>query len=401
MSADNEPGTTKVVRLIAGRELRQRLGAKSFYVLTGLLVLVILAIGIVGRLSGSDEPGAIDVGVVGVAAKPFGSALDDVGSQIDRPIDVRTFADLDAARSALDDGDVDVVVEGTRGEVLFDGSVDDQINAVVQQAWATVQTKGTLADAGLSDPQITQALSPEPLTSVVLDGDSDNTGLAILIGSVTAVLLFISLQTFGGYVLSGVIEEKSTAVVEVLLARVRADQLLAGKVIGIGVAALIQFAVALAAGMVSLAISGRDIPSEIWSSVPLTLFWFLGGYAFYSTLFALAGSLVSRQEDAQAASAPIMTAMIGAYIMVFAFGFEPHSTASRVLSLIPPIAPFLMPTRMASGAASGIEVLASVALLLAAIFGAWKLAGRIYGQVLLHRGSRITWRSAFALLRTG
>ena len=403
MSTDVErsavPGTTKVVRLIAEREVRQRLGAKSFYILTGLLVLVILAIGIIGRVAGSDEPGSIDVGVVDVSAEPFAAALDNIGAQIDRKVDVEAFKDRAAAQAALKDGKVDVVVEGSRGEVLFDGSVDDQINAVVQQAWATVQTSGTLADAGLSDAQIAGALSPKPLTSVVIGDNADNTGLALLTGAVTAVLLFISLQTFGGYVLSGVIEEKSTAVVELLLARVRSDQLLAGKVIGIGVAALVQFTAAVAAGLVSLVISGREVPSEIWSAVPLSLLWFLGGYALYSTLYALAGSLVSRQEDAQAASAPILTVMMGAYFVVFLFGFDPQSRSSTILSLLPPVAPFLMPMRMAAGAASVAEVLLSVLLLLASIYGVWKLAGRIYGQVLLHRGSRITWRSAFGLLR--
>lgn len=399
MTDEREPGTFRVVKLIADREVRQRLGAKSFYVLTGLFVLAILAIGIVGRLAGDDEPGPIDVGTVAVTQQGLEPALDAVGSQIDRQVDVQTFDTRAQAQAALEDGDVDVVVAGDRGEIVFDGTVDDQINAVVQQAWATVQTGTALGDAGLSDDQIELALSPEPLTSVVLDDDGDDSGLAQLAGAVTAILLFISLQTFGGYVLSGVIEEKSTAVVEVLLARVRADQLLAGKVIGIGIAALIQFSAAVAAGLVSLTISGKEVPGEIWSAVPLSLFWFLGGYALYSTLFALAGSLVSRQEDAQAASAPILTTMIGAYMVVFFFGFDPQSRASTILSLLPPVAPFLMPIRMASGAASIIEVVVSLLLLLASVFGVWKLAGRIYGQVLLQRGSRISWRSAFTLLR--
>jgi len=202
-------------------------------------------------------------------------------------------------------------------------------------------------------------------------------------------------------VLTGVVEEKSTAVIEVLLVRARADQMLAGKVIGIGVAALAQFAVAVATGLVALAISGVDVPSEIWAAVPMTLVWFLGGYALYSTLFALAGSLVSRQEDAQAAAAPIMYALVGAYLLVFVFGYNPESTASTVLSLIPPITPLLMPMRMAAGAASVVEVVVSLVLLLASIFAAWKLAGRIYEQVLLRRGSRISWRDASALVRRG
>ena len=153
------------------------------------------------------------------------------------------------------------------------------------------------------------------------------------------------------------------------------------------------------AWLVSLAISGTHVPGEIWSTLPLTIVWFLGGYALYSTLFALAGSLVSRQEDAPGASAPIMTALVGAYLLVFVFGYVPESGASRILSLIPPIAPFLMPMRMAAGAASVVEVVVAMALLLAATFAVWKLAGKVYEQVLLRRGSRIAWRDALSLLR--
>jgi ABC-2 type transport system permease protein len=174
---------------------------------------------------------------------------------------------------------------------------------------------------------------------------------------------------------------------------------LAGKVIGIGVVALLQFVLATLAGLVSLAISGTHVPGEIWSTLPLTIVWFLGGYALYSTLFALAGSLVSRQEDAPGAAAPIMTALIGAYLLVFVFGYAPKSGASRILSLIPPMAPFLMPMRMAAGAASVVEVVVAMVLLLAATFTVWKLAGKVYEQVLLRRGSRIAWRDALSLLR--
>ena len=84
----------------------------------------------------------------------------------------------------------------------------------------------------------------------------------------------------------------------------------------------------------------------------MMLVWFLGGFALYATLFALAGSLVSRQEDAQAAAAPIGYGLVAAYMLVFVFGYVPDSTASTVLSMLPPIAPFLMPMRMAAGAAS-------------------------------------------------
>lgn len=395
-----ELGTAEVIGLAAGREVRERLRAKSFYVFTGVLVLAILALGVITRLEGDDDPGAVRVGVTEPVPAGLSAALTATAQAVGREATVTTFPTEAAAREALDGDDLDVAVAGTRA--LFPGEVDDETLAVVQQAWSSASVRQALVEQGLSPARAEAALATEPLAAVSLDGDDDGTsGLAVLTGTLAAILLFIALQTFGGYVLTGVVEEKSTAVVEVLLVRARADQMLAGKIVGIGIAAMVQFTCAVTAGVVALAISGTDVPGEIWSAVPMTLVWFLLGYAFYSMLFALAGSLVSRQEEAQAASAPILTVLIGAYMLIFVFGYVPDSTASTVLSLIPPVAPLLMPMRMASGAATPLEVGIALALLLLATYAAWKLAGRIYEQVLLRRGSRISWRTALGLLRRG
>ena len=388
-----------MIRLIAGREIRERLRTKSFYLLSGLLVVIILAGGVVSRFVSDDGIETVRVGVTEPVPEGFGVTVDLSAEGLGRDLDVTPIDGSDAARAALEDGDVDVIVLGVERQIVFADDIDDRTQAVIQLAWSGAAIYQALLDAGLSPEQVVAALSPTPLATTTLDGDTESDGLAVLTGTMAAILLFISLQTFGGYVLMGVVEEKSTAVVEVLLARARADQLLAGKVIGIGVAALTQFAMAVAAGVVSLAVSGTSVPAAVWAAVPMTLVWFLGGYAFYSTLYALAGSLVSRQEDAQAASAPILSALMAGYLIVFVVGYVPEGGPATILSLLPPIAPLLMPMRMAAGAASLIEVTASLVLLAAATVGAWKLAGRIYDQVLLRRGSRISWREALATLR--
>ncbi|MCC6831167.1 MAG: ABC transporter permease [Thermoleophilia bacterium] len=394
-------GGLEMIRLIARREIGQRMRARSFLIGTVLIVVALVAVGLVNRIVADDGPGTIDIGLVaaGDSRAPFERLATAAGEQLDRPVSVTDHDDLATARAALRDGDLDVVVDAGRGRALFDTDVDDQTLALVRQAWSQVTVEARLGDAGLSPAQITEALSAAPLEAVTVDADDGPSGLAVLTGTVAAVLLFLSLQTFGAYVLTGVVEEKSSAVVEVLLVRARPDRLLAGKVIGIGVAALVQFASAVAAGFVALAISGLEVPGEIWSSVPLMLVWFLGGFTMYSTLYALAGSLVSRQEDAQSAAAPIGYALVAAYLLVFIFGYDPESLPSTVLSMLPPFAPFVMPMRMAAGAASAIEVVVAVAGLALATFAAWKLSARIYEQVLLRRGSRIAWRDALRLLR--
>lgn len=400
MSEPDGMSTRSVMLLVAGREVRERLRAPSYWVLTALLVVVILAAGVVGRIAASSGPDELSVAVVGDAPAGFARALESVAREAgDLDVEVTDVPTARQARAELRDGDVDVVVVAPRRRVLFQETVDQVALVTIREAWAATELRDRLGSAGVPPAELESALSARPLTSGTVEGDEEDTALAIATGTIAAVLLFMSLQMFGGYVLTGVVEEKSTAVVEVLLVRMGADQLLAGKVLGIGVAAMIQFGMAIAAGVVALFISGVDVPPSIWSTLPVTFLWFLGGYALYSTLFALAGSLVSRQEDAQAASAPIISVLVLAYVVVFMFGYAPESTASVILSILPPTAPFLMPMRVAAGAASLVEVLLAAVLMVVAILGTWKLTGRIYEQVLLRRGSRIGWSDALALAR--
>lgn len=389
------------IRMIAAREIGVRVRAKSFPILTGLLVVLILAIGVIVRVVDTGDTETTAVGVAGSVPATFAARAEATAEAFDLDVTV-TDVPPDEARRALEDGDVDVVVLGDDRRVLYDGDVDDDLQVVIQQAWSSAEVREALVDAGLGEDEADEAASPAPLAAATLDPDDGETeGLALLTGALAAILLFISLQMFGNYVLVGVVEEKATAVVELLLVRVRADQLLAGKVIGIGVVALGQFVLAVVAGVVALAISGTDVPGDVWSALPMTAVWFLGGYALYSTVFALAGALVSRQEDAQAAAAPIMTVLVGAYLLIYVFGYVPKSGASRVLSILPPVAPFLMPMRMAAGAASVLEITVALVLLAAAIVALWQLSSRVYEQVLLRRGSRIPWREALSLRRSG
>jgi ABC-2 type transport system permease protein len=385
-----------VLWLIARRELRERVWSKSYWAVTGVLVIIILGLGVVARLTGDDGPAPVTLGVTEPVPAGFAETVSATAASLDREV---TVIDLDAGgvRAALEDGDVDAAVVTAEDRVVHDEDVDAELQAIVQQAWASTAIGEALVEAGVDTDRAGRLASPEPLAATTLEGDE--AGVAVLTGTVTAILLFLSLQIFGNYALVGVAEEKASAVVELLLVRVRADQLLAGKLVGLGIGALLQFAAAILAGLLALAISGVDVPGDVWSALPTAVVWFLGGYALYATLFALAGSLVSRQEDAPAASGPIITVLIAAYVLIYIVGYVPESGASRILSVLPPIAPFLMPMRMAAGAASVAEVTLAVVLLAAATVAVWKLSGRVYEQVLLRRGSRIPWKDALALVR--
>ena len=381
--------------LVARREVIQRVRRRSFLIFTALVAIVVIAGGVLAAVIGDDSTTSYDVGVVSAESSgdEFVSILTNIGTATGITIDTTVFDSSDAAAAALKDSDIDVLVDVGERTDTWQRDIDGQLASLIDTGWQAWSAAGAARDAGLTDDQIVAILAPDPLSTTVVDPSVDDLA-GMLIGFVSAALLFISIATFGGYVLTGVVEEKSTGVIEVLLSHVRADQLMAGKVFGIGVVALLQFSVTVLAGLISLRISGIDVPSEIWIGLPATIGWFIGGFLLYSTLFALAGSFVSRMEDAQGAAAPITSAFTVAYVLVFTVGSDPGSVATRVLSIIPPFAPLLMPLRMVTGAASILEIVVAAVLLALTVVAMIRLAGSVYARTLLHRGSRVTWRDA-------
>ena len=93
--------------------------------------------------------------------------------------------------------------------------------------------------------------------------------------------------------------------------------------------------------------------------------------------------------------------MFVAYLTVFSLGADPSGTPTRVVSLLPPFAPLLMPLRIATGSAGVLEIVVAVVALVAGIYGMLRLTGAVYGRTLLHRGARLTWRDAVRMARRG
>jgi len=200
-------------------------------------------------------------------------------------------------------------------------------------------------------------------------------------------------------VAAGVVEEKSSRVVEVLLATVKPVHLLAGKVIGLGILGLGQLLLLAILGMGAAAASGAlEVDGDIMRAAVLALVWFVVGYAFYGAAFACEASLVSRQEDMQSVLTPLSLMLMVGFFASFAVASDPDGTFAVVASFIPPIAPMIMPLRIAVGEATTFQIVGAFVVTLGSAAILIPLAARIYSGAILRTGGAVklreAWRSA-------
>ena len=377
--------------LVAQRELRERGADRSFLVGTLITLALVLAFAIVpGVLDGG--PDRIDIGVVGSQARQIADRAARDAPAADARITVRDFADRAAAETALRADDVRAVVIDTA--ILVRDDPSGTALQLLQGASARVRAERALRAAGVGGDRAAAALDQPPLPVRATDpkaGERDaRQGLAF----VGLIVLFISILSIAVMVAFGVVEEKSSRVVEVLLAAVRPRHLLAGKVIGLGVLGLGQLIVIAVPGVLAARLAGTlDLPLGSSPEVPVALVvWFILGYAIYAALFAAGGALVSRQEDLQSTITPISLLVQGGFALGIFAANDPGGIVARVATFVPPVAPFVVPVRVARGDISGTEQVVAALLAAACGFVLVLVAARIYERAILCMGARVRWR---------
>jgi ABC-2 type transport system permease protein len=239
-------------------------------------------------------------------------------------------------------------------------------------------------------------MSGVPFETVQPASSSSGSAQDAFAGLAVAILLFISIAAYGNLVAQGVVEEKSSRTIEVLLATVRPTDLLAGKIAGIGLVGLLQLGLVGAAALLAAGLTEEiSVPALGIVQVAAYLVWFLLGFALYASAYAAVAALVSRPEEVQSATAPVTVVLAISYVLMFFALPDPTGPLSTVLSLLPPSAPIFMPMRIAAGAAVPWQVALAMALTVAAIVCVVWLAGRIYANSALHTGPRMRLLDAF------
>jgi ABC-2 type transport system permease protein len=378
-----------MVRLVAAREVAARVRDKNFIISSVVIVLVL--VGVLGLQvafsSGSEET---RVGLVGDPA--LRAALAQQGDALDVDVRVVELDDAAAARAAVEAGDVDgVLVLDDRQEpqLLVEQSAGGSLQAVVQGAVAQLALAEQLRAAGITGLDV-----PE-VGVTALDPDADADGQRVVVAIIGVGVLYSLLILFGQFVAQGVVEEKASRVVELLLATMRPWQLLAGKILGLGLLGLAQIVLIAAIGVGgAIAFDLVDIPGELVGTAVSVVVWFVLGYAFYAAIFAVAASLVSRQEDLSTVVMPTTLVLIGAFVVGIQASADPGGALARITSYVPGLSPLVMPVRQAAGDVAAWEIALAVVLMLVAIALIVRLGGRIYAGALLRTGGKLKIREA-------
>ena len=381
------------VRLVAEREIATRIRDKGFLIGSAVMILLILGMLVFQVVVNSGES-MTRVGVVGGDAA-VEQALLAQGGAFGTDVEVVPFDDEAAARAAVEAEAVAAALlspSGMQPELLV-LSGDAQVESLVQSAVQAISVGEQLAAAGVQ-------LHPPPTVDVVaLEDDEEGGGEdrteATVVALVGVVLLYGLLILFGQFVAQGVVEEKSSRVVELLLATMRPWQLLAGKIIGLGLLGLAQLVVIAVIGVAgALVFDVVALPGQLIGTVLTVVAWFLLGYAFYASVFAAAASLVSRQEDLASVITPASILLIVGFVIALQAAQDPGSTMATVTSYLPGLSPMVMPVRQAAGDAVWWEVALAVVLMVVAIAAIVRIGGRVYAGALLRTGGKVKLREA-------
>jgi ABC-2 type transport system permease protein len=432
------------IRTIARREYLVRVRTRSFIFGTALLVLGVVAIALLPviirvidrmdetRIVVAAESGDLATGAAQTLDQLLNPPSEDATDDGQPSYVVTVVADAEVARRAVMDGDAGAglaIGRTTAGELDFvlytNDSASGRTATLIREGANALAISDRLQRAGVKPadqatmfgPAEFRVSWPDPARTDPAQDSLAAVGQDML-GFGMTILIFMIIVMYGNWIAMSVVEEKSSRVMEVVLNAASPFQLLAGKVLGVGGVAFTQYGAVVVAGLASLAlldpvgslllgddVSALALPSGLTPGL-LLAFGVYGvlGFLLYASLYAAAGSLVSRIEDVNAAVMPMTFLSMGGYFVgVYAsIGLlDVGSGWITALSLVPFFSPFMMLGRVAVDAAMPWEIVLSVALLVGAIVVAVWIAARIYAAGVLLYGQRPGARTVWRLLREG
>ena len=421
------------IRLIARREIGTTFQKKSYRI--GLLLQVIIVallamspIFIAKFTSNDDSPREQKIGVMDTTGSDVSTTLGYTLQMLDGDntdtYALSTLTDESSARAAVENDDVDAAVVATRedGEMTFriitsDGDVEDSLAQLLMTATSSVAVADRVQQAGLTQSQASQIFTAPDMdvtTTNSASGDDEdvNNVVTYVIAYASTIVIFLFIIMYGQWISQGVVEEKASRIMEIMVNAATPRDLLAGKVIGIMITALAQFLpMVLTVGIIASLQKqiGRlfgvkpeqlfdiNLGSIAWSFIGWFTLYFILGFLLFGALYAGIGSLVSRQEEVSTAVAPMTTVMMVGYMSALLSMSNPDGMVARIAYLFPGTTVFVSMLRLVSGNPAPWEIAVSIIGLLIAVVLAMLFAARLYRVGVLMYGQRPGFKSLFTL----
>ena len=431
------------ILLIIEREFITRVRKKTFLIITIIAPVLFAALMIVPSVLASlpadhknivvlDEPALL---LPEVGNEQF--ALDYLNP---------TEFDLELAKDYLRDSDKDALLYIPAGEgwdpdfikrnILLYGKEDIgmELQGFIENRIEEKINQQKLLKQGVDPEVVNQAKTQVSIKSFTLgeeDGQDETsaTPLKMGLGYIAGMMIYFFIFFYSVQVMRGVIEEKTSRIVEVIISSVRPYQLMLGKILGIGLVGVVQFLIWIILSSLIYVVVSQFIYPEIFAqqsisgpngpdlnvletagvfdmlssiNFPLVIggfiFYFFGGYFLYSALFAALGSAIDQEADSQQFMLPVTAPMIIAIITAMNVIQEPNGQLAFWMSMIPLTSPITMMIRLPFGIPLW-EVALSGAILVASFFAVVGVAGKIYHVGILMYGKKVTWKELYKWLK--
>lgn len=428
------------VYLIARREYLERIRTRAFAVMTVLVPLIMLGFTVVpslmlGRPSGTKHLVIVtsDTQTGDLIRQHLEGTQAQPAEQSDESSEMQPVSPQKATEAARYKVDVDADTSAEHRAALIQNLKRHQLDGVIwapsdalkarrisyitrdtavliekyqiEQSIETALQRSLLKSRGVNEADIQEFQKPVKLDVHGASGGASKNALASMLSLVfLTTILYVSVLMYGINVMNAILEEKSSRVMEVMLATTESKYLMAGKILGVGAVGLTQIAIWVTAGLVlsssSLIAAGPQLRNLI--SITAVIFFalfFLLGYGLYSTLYAAIGAMVNSQQEGQQLQQLIALPLALSFIFIFTVIQSPNSPIIIAGSFFPLTAPLMMFARIVMETPPWWQVALSIGLLLATTYGIVLVCARIYRVGILMYGKRPTLPEIMKWLR--
>jgi ABC-2 type transport system permease protein len=400
------------------REYLERVRTKAFWISTLVVPIFLGAVMILPAYLAARGGGEFTIAVVDETGRFFEPVNDEVQRMLSGDDEKLTITLVEQ-----DPGpDVEATREGLKREVqakTFDGvlvlpeTLPDEgqpeyvapnvtafkLITVLERSVNNVTVADRLTGAGL-DPEKVRELTRRPGLSTLKLGkggeETEDKGQSFMLAYVFMMIIYVTVLMYGIYVMRGVLEEKSSHVVEVVISTVKPFELMLGKILGIGAVGLTQFliwsalmaAISAPGAVAAMGISGIELPSVPAQLLAFFVIYFVLGFLLYGTLYAGIGAAFDTEQEAQNFQGVVTMFLIVPLVLMMQILNQPDGTLAVVLSLIPFFTPMLMFLRMTLTEVPAIQLAASVVLMVGAILACTWIVAKVYRVGILMHGSK-------------